>query len=71
MNRSRGDVPSQGRTYSEIEPNYNPAAAFAPWDMGQPVNTYRSSNGLPGPAYWQNRQLIGENCIRMAALSFP
>ena len=37
------------------ESNYDPAAAFAPWDMGQPVNTYRSSNGLPGPAYWQNR----------------
>jgi hypothetical protein len=23
--------------------------------MGQGVNVYRSSNGLPGPAYWQNR----------------
>jgi hypothetical protein len=28
---------------------------FAPRDMGQAVNVYRSSNGLPGPAYWQNR----------------
>jgi len=35
--------------------NYDPAEAFAPWDMGQPVNAYRSSNGLPGPSYWQNR----------------
>jgi hypothetical protein len=34
---------------------YDPAALFAPFDMGQPVNRYRSSNGLPGPDYWQNR----------------
>jgi hypothetical protein len=34
---------------------YDPAALFAPRDMGQAVNAYRSSNGLPGPAYWQNR----------------
>jgi len=34
---------------------YDPQAAFAPFAMGQPVNGYRSSNGLPGPDYWQNR----------------
>ncbi|MBV9882747.1 MAG: M1 family metallopeptidase [Sphingomonadaceae bacterium] len=34
---------------------YDPAALFAPRDMGQAVNAYRSANGLPGPAYWQNR----------------
>ena len=34
---------------------YDPRAAFAPFDMQQPVNGYRSSNGLPGPQYWQNR----------------
>jgi hypothetical protein len=34
---------------------YNPRETFAPFDMGQPVNSYRSANGLPGPAYWQNR----------------
>ncbi|MFT3978291.1 MAG: M1 family metallopeptidase [Sphingomonas bacterium] len=34
---------------------YAPRETFAPFDMGQPVNVYRSSNGLPGPSYWQNR----------------
>ncbi|WP_169829186.1 M1 family metallopeptidase [Tsuneonella mangrovi] len=33
---------------------YDPRAAFAPFDMHQAVNVYRSSNGLPGPGYWQN-----------------
>lgn len=35
--------------------SYQPRETFAPFDMGQAVNTYRSSNGLPGPGYWQNR----------------
>lgn len=34
---------------------YDPQATFAPFEMGQAVNAYRSSNGLPGPQYWQNR----------------
>ena len=34
---------------------YDPQAAFAPFPMEQAVNVYRSSNGLPGPQYWQNR----------------
>ena len=34
---------------------YDPAVAFAPFPMAQAVNVYRSSNGLPGPQYWQNR----------------
>jgi hypothetical protein len=34
---------------------YDPNETFAPLDYGQPVNRYRSSNGLPGPDYWQNR----------------
>ncbi|WP_343055273.1 M1 family metallopeptidase [Sphingomonas aerophila] len=34
---------------------YQPRETFAPFDMGQPVNRYRSGNGLPGPDYWQNR----------------
>jgi hypothetical protein len=34
---------------------YQPRETFAPFDMGQAVNSYRSANGLPGPAYWQNR----------------
>ncbi|WP_206244587.1 M1 family metallopeptidase [Novosphingobium terrae] len=36
-------------------PTYQPRETFAPFDMGQAVNPYRSPNGLPGPAYWQNR----------------
>lgn len=39
---------------AEVAP-YDPRAAFAAFDMHQPVNVYRSSNGLPGPQYWQNR----------------
>ena len=34
---------------------YHPLETFAPRPMSQPVNTYRSSDGLPGPGYWQNR----------------
>ncbi len=34
---------------------YDPRAAFAPFPMDEPVNVYRSANGLPGPQYWQNR----------------
>src|SRR5437868_14594179 len=34
---------------------YNPRETFAPFDMGQAVNAFRSGSGLPGPAYWQNR----------------
>ena len=34
---------------------YDPRAAFAPFDMQQAVNGYRSANGLPGPPDWQNR----------------
>ena len=34
---------------------YQPRETFAPFDMGQTVNRYRSGNGLPGPDYWQNR----------------
>ncbi len=34
---------------------YNPRETFAPFDPGQPVNVYRSGNGMPGPRYWQNQ----------------
>ncbi|MDE1915603.1 MAG: M1 family metallopeptidase [Sphingomonadales bacterium] len=34
---------------------YQPRETFAPFDMKQAVNSYRSADGLPGPAYWQNR----------------
>lgn len=32
-----------------------PLETFAPLTLPEPVNTYRSSNGAPGPGYWQNR----------------
>jgi hypothetical protein len=34
---------------------YNPQQTFAPLTLPEPVNRYRSSNGAPGPDYWQNR----------------
>ena len=34
---------------------YDPLETFAPLDLHQPVNVYRSSNGMPGPQYWQNK----------------
>ncbi len=33
---------------------YDPRLTFAPLTLPDPVNIYRSSNGSPGPAYWQN-----------------
>jgi hypothetical protein len=34
--------------------SYDPRLTFAPLTLPQPVNAYRSSNGAPGPSYWQN-----------------
>ena len=33
---------------------YDPRTTFAPLTLPQPVNSYRSGSGAPGPAYWQN-----------------
>src|ERR1700733_5472690 len=33
---------------------YDPAKTFAPLTLPEPINSYRSSNGAPGPDYWQN-----------------
>ncbi len=33
---------------------YDPRVTFAPLSLPDSVNEYRSSNGAPGPAYWQN-----------------
>ncbi len=33
---------------------YDPRLTFAPLTLPDPVNAYRSSNGAPGPHYWQN-----------------
>src|SRR5580658_10466792 len=35
-------------------PPYDPVKTFAPLTLPDPVNSYRSSNGAPGPDYWQN-----------------
>jgi hypothetical protein len=34
---------------------YDPRETFAPLDFSPPVNSYRSADGTPGPAFWQNR----------------
>lgn len=33
---------------------YNPRETFAPLTLPDPVNSYRSASGAPGPDYWQN-----------------
>ena len=33
---------------------FDPRITFAPLSLPEPVNAYRSSNGAPGPQYWQN-----------------
>src|ERR1700761_5959751 len=33
---------------------YDPRLTFATLTLPDPVNVYRSSNGAPGPSYWQN-----------------
>ena len=35
-------------------PPYDPVKTFAPLTLPDPVNSYRSGNGSPGPDYWQN-----------------
>ena len=41
--------------WSQATTPYDPRLTFAPLTLPDPVNAYRSSNGAPGPAYWQNR----------------
>src|SRR6185437_8135175 len=33
---------------------YDPRLTFAPLTLPQPVNSYGSGSGAPGPSYWQN-----------------
>src|SRR5580700_4095933 len=42
------------QTPSSLAPPYDPVKTFAPLALPDPVNSYRSSNGSPGPDYWQN-----------------
>ena len=39
---------------SSAPSSYDPRITFAPLTLPDPVNQYRSANGAPGPAYWQN-----------------
>ncbi|WP_237452174.1 M1 family metallopeptidase [Qipengyuania algicida] len=49
-------LPAMAQSNAQADAHkFDPVAAFAPFDMHQAVNVYRSSNGLPGPEYWQNR----------------
>ncbi len=38
-----------------MKPAYDPLKTFAPLTLPDPVNSYRSSNGAPGPQYWQQK----------------
>nr|WP_246302040.1 M1 family metallopeptidase [Granulicella arctica] len=42
------------QTAPGVESPYDPRLTFAPLTLPSPVNVYRSSNGAPGPNYWQN-----------------
>ena len=45
-----------GQAFAATSPAaaYDPSKTFAPLTLPEPVNRYRSSNGAPGPDYWQN-----------------
>ena len=43
-----------GNRPASTGPTYDPRVTFAPLTLPDPVNSYRSSNGAPGPQYWQN-----------------
>ena len=40
--------------HAQSASSYDPRLTFAPLTLPEPVNAYRSSNGAPGPSYWQN-----------------
>ncbi len=44
-----------GAQTSAAPPAYDPRLTFAPLTLPDPVTSYRSGNGAPGPAYWQNQ----------------
>jgi hypothetical protein len=47
---------AQDRTASDqvVKAGFDPRETFAPLTLPEGVNSYRSSNGSPGPLYWQN-----------------
>jgi len=42
-------------TSAAAQTRYEPRVTFAPLTLPTPANMIRGANGLPGPAYWQNR----------------
>jgi len=50
----RTQTPPSAAAPEASQPPYDPRLTFAPLPLPEPVNAYRSSNGAPGPAYWQN-----------------
>ncbi len=51
-----GSIPllAQRQPEAEQAAPYDPRVTFAPLTLPDPINVYRSSNGAPGPHYWQN-----------------
>ncbi len=47
--------PPKARAQSNNTAAYDPRETFAPLTLPTAVNAYRSSNGAPGPSYWQNK----------------
>jgi len=48
------NLSSNATAQAAPDTSYDPRLTFAPLALPDPVNAYRSSNGAPGPAYWQN-----------------
>ena len=46
--------PPKADAQSNNTGSYDPRETFAPLTLPTAVNAYRSSNGAPGPSYWQN-----------------
>ncbi len=49
------DAQTQSKSAATASGGYDPRITFAPLSLPDPVNVYRSSNGAPGPMYWQNQ----------------
>jgi hypothetical protein len=47
--------PHEALPERDTQAAYDPRLTFAPLTLPDPVNAYRSSNGAPGPEYWQNK----------------
>jgi len=55
QSQANGAGPAASDSASGSRNPYDPWTTFAPLAMPEPANRYRSSNGAPGPDYWQNR----------------